>query len=179
MMPVRFETLFSETSAPTSAPHLSGSPLQSVHLQFPLSLLYIYRLRRSFPPSLRSFLIPSISPSPPSLPPTSAQGCQSFRDPVSCEIAQIAVALRLAQQQKGEIDREKKRERFYASTLLNLNRPPAPLPPSLPLPPLIHSDMDKHTHSCKTAYLPTTTQIPPPAHTHSQLLLHPHHHHHL
>lgn len=53
---------------------------------------------RSIPPSPRSSSFLSIVPS---LPPTPAQGCQSFRDPVSCEIAQIAVALRLAQQQRG------------------------------------------------------------------------------
>lgn len=147
--------LFFETSSPSyqsSAPHLSHSfsnlSIFNFHCHF-----YIHRFCRS------------ISPSRPSLPPTSPQGCQSFRDPVSCEIAQIAVALRLARQQRGERQRKKKRERFYASTLLNLNRPS----PSLPLPPLIHSDMDKHTHSCKTAthYNPNTS---PSTHTHTQHL---------
>jgi len=45
-------------------------------------------------------------------------------------------------------------------------------PPLLPLLPLNHSDVDKHTHSCKNAYVPTTaptsspntctTSLPPP-----------------
>lgn len=154
------------------------SPAHPPICQFPLLLLH------SSPLTLQAsisalFVIPSISPTHPSLPSTSAQGCQSFRDPVSCEIAQIAVALRLAQQQRGENERERERkesERFYASTLLNLNWSP----PSLPLPPLIHSDMDKHTHSCKTAYLPTTVQVaylPPNTHTQWTSST-PHHQHH-
>lgn len=64
---------------------------QSVHLQFLLSLT----------PSLQPPSVPHYPPPPPPPPPTSAHGCQSFRDAVSCEIAQIAVALRLAQQQRG------------------------------------------------------------------------------
>lgn len=61
----------------------------------PSSLSTVTPPHPSLPP------VPHYYPPTPTPTPTSAQGCQSFRDAVSCEIAQIAVALRLAQQQRG------------------------------------------------------------------------------
>lgn len=73
---------------------------------------HIHLLLCSDHPSMHSFTFPPL-PAPVIMTPTPAHGCQSFRDSVSCEIAQIAVALRLAQQQSGEKDRIRvqKRER--------------------------------------------------------------------
>lgn len=104
-------TIFSILSAISSSSPLLI--LQSVHLQFPLSLPH------SSPLPLHLSL-PS-----PHYPPTSAQGCQSFRDPVSCEIAQIAVALRLARQQRGERqkgEREREGEREGGKVHLSFHK---------------------------------------------------------
>lgn len=181
--------MFFETSFPSyqpSAPHLSCSSstlsIFNFHCHF-----NIHRLCCSIPPSLRSSsFLPSL-PTLPHYPPTSAQGCQSFRDPVSCEIAQIAVALRLAQQQRGEIDREeerkRERERFYASTLLNLNHPPhLPCPPHslCPFLPLFTQTWTSTRTAARLHIYPLQPKYLPPTHTHTHSqLLHPHHHHHL
>lgn len=134
---------------------ISSSPLlfipQSVYLHFPLSLLH-------------SSLLP-FHPSLPSLPPTSAQGCQSFRDPVSCEIVQIAVALRLARQQRGGGDREKEREILC----FNTSEPESPTSPSPPSPySLRHGQAHAQLQDC----YPLQPKYLPPQHTytHRQLL---------
>lgn len=112
--------------------YLPSPPCLSIPLFLPSS---------SFPPL----------PSPPPLP-LSLQGSQSFRDPVSCEIAQIAVAYRLAQRQrerkrKGMREKRTEREIFCSNT-------------SEPfLPPLF-----KHTDTQAHAQLQDC--ISPPYHLH-------------
>lgn len=117
------------------------------------------------------FVIPSISPSHPSLLSTSAQGCQSFRDPVSCEIAQIAVALRLAQQQRGESERERERKREREILCFNTSEPESAPLPHCPFLPLFTQTWTSTRTAARPHIYPLQSKYLPP--THNSELSHP------
>ena len=151
----------SSPSYQPSARHLSCSSsnlsIFNFHCHF-----HIHRLCRS------------ISPSPPLITPPSAQGCQSFRDPVSCEIAQIAVALRLARQQRGERQRKRKRKRERERDFLlqHFWTWIAPLP-RCPFLPLFTQTWTSTRTAARLHIYPLQPKYLPPAHTHTHTHTHP------